>query len=134
MWKINGVTVLVLVISLLSGCSSGLDEGSARDAFTNMCNAVRDQNSSALYEMLSDDIKSRGSKEQLMRDLETGLNFELLGQRIDRCEVEAVTVRNNSQSDAPIAEGQITWFSNSGEQSSGTTTLIGENGAWKLQD
>ena len=70
MWKISGVPVLVLVISLLSSCSSGLDEGSARDTFTNLCNAVKDQNSSALYDMLSADVKSRGSKEQITGEIE----------------------------------------------------------------
>jgi len=134
MWKISGVTVLVLIISLSSSCSSGLDEGSARDTFTDLCNAVRDRDSSALYDMLSADMKSRGSKEELMRELDTQL-FMSQGQMIDRCEIEAVTVRNGrSQSDAPIAEGTIIWISESGEQSGGTITLIGENGAWKLQD
>jgi hypothetical protein len=85
--------------------------------------------------MLSADIKSRGSKEQITGEIEAGLLFALRGEKIDRCEIEAVTVRDGSSPDAPIAEGRIAWVSESGEQSPpANITLIGENGAWKLQE
>lgn len=142
-----------------SGCLSSspigtsLDEASATQAITAMCNAVKNKDFSGLYSMTSSEFKVGMSQEAMINRITNGLNWRSDPKvypysmdtkntdyssgkvNIDRCTIEAVSIQNSPvNKDIKVAQARITWIFDTNQHFIGKPTLVSENGAWKIEN
>lgn len=154
MKKIFGIILLVLMTILIIGCiGSSLDEASAKQTYTSLCNAVKNKDFAELYTMTSSQFKVRMSQENMIKDITTGLDWRsdpiastgMMGgmhQKMDyssgkvnisQCTIEAISIQKSPKNDMSMAEARITWTFDSGQKFIGKPILNSENGAWKIE-